>query len=407
MFGRTKTSDTDDAVADTTAATPHAQAAAYEDGYADGRDPAAAQARPQGALRRSQPRRRVLRLAGRHRGQRAAHRHRRRDRRRPSAATPRSPSPRPSPQAGTIGLAAAVVLLVVLMIGYYSGGYVAGRMSRFSGTSQGLGVWITGLVVTIAMIALGADLRPAVRHPQPGEPAAPARSRVDALSTGGVVAALVVLVGTLLAALAGGSVGTHYHRRVDKVGWNERLSRRTSSRTSHGLELHPRLGEQVLGLHDPQLPVAGRGGGLDDGEHRRRRAGQGDVAAGARRAGWPGTPPRSGPRRRCGLIGSRGVRVRQAPSAETATRSRESVRGVVEDRAGHEHDGRAGRPHAGRRRRAAPGSVVDVVPARKSSSKWFGVTTSAAGTTRSRMNSGIPGRTNMPRPTSPITGSQQ
>ena len=33
------------------------------------------------------------------------------------------------------------------------------------------------------------------------------------------MAALVVLVGTLIAALAGGSVGTHYHRRVDKVGF--------------------------------------------------------------------------------------------------------------------------------------------------------------------------------------------
>jgi hypothetical protein len=120
-------------------------------------------------------------------------------------------------QAGTIGLVAAVVLLVVLMIGYYCGGYVAGRMSRFSGSRQGLGVWITGLIVTIAMIVLGAifgqqyDIFNRVNLPR-----LPISS--DALSTGGVVAALVVLVGTLLAALAGGSVGTHYHRRVDRVG---------------------------------------------------------------------------------------------------------------------------------------------------------------------------------------------
>jgi hypothetical protein len=32
---------------------------------------------------------------------------------------------------------------------------------------------------------------------------------------------------------------------------------------------------------------------------------------------------------------------------------------------------------------------------------------SAAGTAWSRMNSGMPGRTKTPRPTSPITGSQQ
>ena len=48
-----------------------------------------------------------------------------------------------------------------------------------------------------------------------------------------------------------------------------------------------------------------------------------------------------------------------------------------------------------------------VVPASRSSSKWFGVTRSAAGTATSRMNSSIPGRTKTPRPTSPMTGSQQ
>ena len=120
-------------------------------------------------------------------------------------------------EVGTIGAVAAVVLLVVLMIGYYCGGYVAGRMSRFSGSSQGLGVWMTGLVVTIVMIVLGAifgqqyDIFSRVDLPRLPVSA-------EALSTGGVIAAIVVLVGTLVAAIAGGSVGTHYHRRVDKVG---------------------------------------------------------------------------------------------------------------------------------------------------------------------------------------------
>ncbi len=121
--------------------------------------------------------------------------------------------------AGDIGLVAAIVLLVVLMIGYYCGGYVAGRMSRFSGTSQGLGVWLTGFVVTILMIVLGAifgqqyDILSRVNLPR-----LPVSS--DSLTTGGIIAAVVVLAGTLLAALLGGSVGTHYHRRVDKAGWN-------------------------------------------------------------------------------------------------------------------------------------------------------------------------------------------
>ncbi len=121
--------------------------------------------------------------------------------------------------AGDIGLVAAIVLLVVLMIGYYCGGYVAGRMSRFSGTSQGLGVWLTGFVVTLLMIVLGAifgqqyDILSRVNLPR-----LPVSS--DSLTTGGIIAAIVVLAGTLLAALLGGSVGTHYHRRVDRAGWN-------------------------------------------------------------------------------------------------------------------------------------------------------------------------------------------
>jgi hypothetical protein len=121
-------------------------------------------------------------------------------------------------QAGTIGIVAGIVLLVVLMIGYYCGGYVAGRMSRYSGTKQGLGVWIIGLIVTIIAIVLGAvfgqqyDILSRVNLPR-----LPISS--DALSTGGIIAALAVLVGTLVAAIAGGSVGTHYHRRVDRAGY--------------------------------------------------------------------------------------------------------------------------------------------------------------------------------------------
>jgi MFS family permease len=122
-------------------------------------------------------------------------------------------------QAGTIGLVAAIVLLAVLMLGYYSGGYVAGRMSRFSGSRQGLGVWLIGLIVTIIAVALGAvfgqqyDVLGRVNLPR-------LPVSLSSLSTAGVVAAILVLVGTLLAALAGGSVGTHYHRRVDRAGWD-------------------------------------------------------------------------------------------------------------------------------------------------------------------------------------------
>jgi amino acid transporter len=120
-------------------------------------------------------------------------------------------------QAGTIGIVAAIVLLVVMMIGYYAGGYVAGRMSRFDGARQGLGVWIIGVLLTLIAVAVGVafgsqyDVMNRIDLPTIPVP-------TDALSWGGAITAAAVLIGTLLAPLTGGKVGTHYHRRVDNAG---------------------------------------------------------------------------------------------------------------------------------------------------------------------------------------------
>ena len=220
MFGRTRHHDRHGAGG--TAVADHddetrAQRAAYEEGYADGHDPAAAQdvrrerfggLNPGAAFFGWLVAIAVSLLLTGIVGAIAA------------AAGTSTQVQQTADQAatGTIGLVAAVVLLVVLMIGYYAGGYVAGRMSRFNGSKQGLGVWITGVVVTVAMVVLGAifgnqyDIQNRVNLPRLPVTA-------DALTTGGVVAALAVLVGTLVAAVLGGSVGTHYHRRVDRVGF--------------------------------------------------------------------------------------------------------------------------------------------------------------------------------------------
>jgi hypothetical protein len=120
-------------------------------------------------------------------------------------------------RAGTIGLATAIALLVILMVGYYAGGYVAGRMSRYDGGRQGAGVWLVGLFVTIVAIGLGAifgsqynildrvDL-PSIPIPR------------DTLTGGGIISAVAILIGTMLAAIAGGKVGQRYHRKVDATG---------------------------------------------------------------------------------------------------------------------------------------------------------------------------------------------
>ena len=119
-------------------------------------------------------------------------------------------------QAGTIGVIAALVLLAVLLIGYYTGGYVAGRMSRFDGARQGIGVWFIGLVVTIVAVVLGAvfgrQYNILDRVDLPRVPFS-----TDQLGWGTLVTGVVVLVGTLLVAMLGGAVGHRYHNRVDRV----------------------------------------------------------------------------------------------------------------------------------------------------------------------------------------------
>jgi hypothetical protein len=116
--------------------------------------------------------------------------------------------------AGSISLVAAIVLLVVLTLGYYAGGYVAGRMSRFDGGRQGLGVWFLGLLVTALAVALGVafgaqyDVLDRVDLPRLPIP-------TDQVTSGGVITAVAVLVVTALAAMAGGTVGRRYHAKVD------------------------------------------------------------------------------------------------------------------------------------------------------------------------------------------------
>ena len=121
-------------------------------------------------------------------------------------------------QAGTIGNAAAVTLLVILLLAYYTGGYVAGRMSRFDGGKQGLAVWLIGLVVTIIAIALGvafgAEYNILNRVNLPNVPISG-----EEASLGGAITAVAVLLGTLLMAMFGGKVGARYHKKVDRAAY--------------------------------------------------------------------------------------------------------------------------------------------------------------------------------------------
>jgi hypothetical protein len=122
-------------------------------------------------------------------------------------------------QAATgIGLGAAIALLVVLFLAYLAGGYVAGRMARFNGAKQGLGVWLWGVIITVLVAVAGLVLGSQYNvFDQLNLPALPVES--GTATTAGLIALGAVLVVTLLGALLGGRIGSAYHRRVDKVAF--------------------------------------------------------------------------------------------------------------------------------------------------------------------------------------------
>jgi hypothetical protein len=121
--------------------------------------------------------------------------------------------------AEEITLGGGIALFIALLIAYYCGGYVAGRMSRFDGARQGIGVWIFGLLVTVALAILavvaGSEYNVLERLDLPRIP-------IDegTLTTGGVIALVACVVGTVLAAALGGKAGERFHRRVDRVGFD-------------------------------------------------------------------------------------------------------------------------------------------------------------------------------------------
>lgn len=122
-------------------------------------------------------------------------------------------------EAAAVGLGAAIVVVLVTMLAYYTGGYVAGRMSRFDGGRQGVATWLIGLVVTVIAAVggwlLGSEYNLLAQVSMPQVQISP-----DMAAWGGAITALAVLIGTLVAAMAGGKVGHRYHDKVDRAAWH-------------------------------------------------------------------------------------------------------------------------------------------------------------------------------------------
>lgn len=127
--------------------------------------------------------------------------------------------PDPNTQTGqTIGLVGGIVVLVIILIAYFAGGYVAGRMARFNGAKQGVGVWLWAVIAAVVFAVLGllAGAQFNILGTLNGFPRIPVNE--GTLTTAGVVTAVAVAVVALIGAILGGVAGMRYHRKIDAVG---------------------------------------------------------------------------------------------------------------------------------------------------------------------------------------------
>ncbi|WP_067499623.1 hypothetical protein [Actinoplanes sp. TFC3] len=120
--------------------------------------------------------------------------------------------------AKTIGIAGGLTLLAVILVAYFCGGYVAGRMARFSGVKQGIAVWIWAIVIAVIVAVAGAALgdKYDLLDRIGGFPRLPIGG--GNVTTGSVVAVIIALIAALVGAILGGLAGMRYHRRVDQAG---------------------------------------------------------------------------------------------------------------------------------------------------------------------------------------------
>lgn len=116
----------------------------------------------------------------------------------------------------TLTIAGAVVVGVMVFLAYFAGGYVAGRMARFSGLSQGFVVWVIALVAVVVVAILTATL--GTKYDLFANVGAfPSLNLGTDATTAGVTAAAIAVFVSLGGALLGGAAGMRYHRRVDRT----------------------------------------------------------------------------------------------------------------------------------------------------------------------------------------------
>ena len=120
--------------------------------------------------------------------------------------------------AGTVGVIGVIILGVILLVAYFAGGYVAGRMARFSGLKQGLAVWLwaVAIAIVVAIVTAIAGSQWDILANLGGFPRIPVTP--ESATVTGILTALGAAIVALAGALLGGMAGMRYHRRVDRAG---------------------------------------------------------------------------------------------------------------------------------------------------------------------------------------------
>jgi hypothetical protein len=123
-----------------------------------------------------------------------------------------------SAQVESIGFLSGIVVVAIIFVSYLAGGYVAGRMARFNGLKQGLGVWLWAVIIAILVAVAGwlAGARFDIFAQLNSFPRLPLNE--GTLTPAGVIVAIGVVAVSLAGALLGGLAGMRYHRRVDRAG---------------------------------------------------------------------------------------------------------------------------------------------------------------------------------------------
>ncbi len=163
--------------------------------------------------------------------------------------------------SAAVWTAGAVAALA--FVSWWYGGYVAGRMARRAGASQGLAVFVLGVAVGAAMygLALAADRRADVigRLRSLGIPTGRAEWHWPV-----VICAVAGLAAMLVGALVGGALGERWHSRLlgraldPEIGPEAEARRRAQADLVRAEELHGESEKRVLRVRPPsRQPVTG------------------------------------------------------------------------------------------------------------------------------------------------------